>query len=38
MIFKTSIVDARYPLGTGIGSDAIHINPVYSYAVNTIAR
>jgi len=33
MIFKISIADARFPLGNGAGSDAIHRDPVYSYAV-----
>jgi L-fuconate dehydratase len=33
MIFKISTIDTRYPLGSGAGSDAIHRNPVYSYAV-----
>ena len=36
MIFKTSIVDARYPLGSGAGSDAIHRDPVYSYAITQL--
>lgn len=36
MIFKTSIVDARYPMGSGAGSDAIHRDPVYSYAVTQL--
>jgi len=36
MIFKTSIIDARYPLGSGTGSDAIHRDPVYSYAVTQL--
>jgi len=33
MIKKIEIADARYPLGKGAGSDAIHRDPVYSYAV-----
>ena len=33
MIQKISITDARYPLHKGAGSDAIHRDPVYSYAV-----
>jgi len=33
MIFKISIADARFPLGNGAGSDAIHLDHVYSYAV-----
>lgn len=33
MILKISIADARFPLGNGVGSDAIHRDPVYSYAV-----
>src|SRR5882757_7340188 len=36
MIKKTSITDARYPLGKGAGSDAIHRDPVYSYAVTQL--
>ena len=36
MIFKTAIVDARYPMGSGAGSDAIHRDPVYSYAVTQL--
>src|SRR5882757_9004505 len=33
MIDKISVIDARYPLGNGAGSDAIHRDPIYSYAV-----
>ena len=33
MILKISIADARFPMGDGAGSDAIHRDPVYSYAV-----
>ena len=33
MIKKVVITDARYPLGKGAGSDAIHRDPVYSYAI-----
>ena len=36
MIFKTSVVDTRYPMGSGAGSDAIHRDPVYSYAVTQL--
>jgi L-fuconate dehydratase len=36
MIDKISIRDARYPLGQTHGSDAIHRNPVYSYAVTEL--
>jgi L-fuconate dehydratase len=36
MINKTTVVDARYPLGNGAGSDAIHRDPVYSYAVTRL--
>lgn len=32
-ITHVSTCDARFPLGAGHGSDAIHQNPVYSYAV-----
>jgi L-fuconate dehydratase len=33
MIVKSFVKDVRYPLGQGAGSDAIHRNPIYSYAV-----
>ncbi|MCU0792045.1 MAG: hypothetical protein MUE42_04180 [Opitutaceae bacterium] len=33
MIKKISTRDARYPIGSGHGSDAIHKDPIYSYAV-----
>ena len=33
MIQKSTTRDVRYPLGKGAGSDAIHRDPVYSYAV-----
>ncbi|HWY74148.1 MAG TPA: enolase C-terminal domain-like protein [Verrucomicrobiae bacterium] len=36
MIQRISIRDARYPLGGGHGSDAIHRDPVYSYAVTRL--
>ena len=36
MIQKISITDARYPLCKGAGSDAIHRDPVYSYAVTRL--
>ncbi|HEY4149873.1 MAG TPA: enolase C-terminal domain-like protein [Chitinophagaceae bacterium] len=36
MIQKISITDARYPLHKGAGSDAIHRDPVYSYAVTRL--
>jgi L-fuconate dehydratase len=36
MINRISVVDARYPLGNGAGSDAIHRDPVYSYAVTRL--
>jgi len=36
MIKSTSTYDARYPLGKGAGSDAIHRDPVYSYAVTRL--
>ena len=36
MIQKTSVTDVRYPLGNGAGSDAIHRDPVYSYAVTRL--
>lgn len=33
MIRSATTRDARYPIGSGHGSDAIHKDPVYSYAV-----
>ncbi|MNK01734.1 L-fuconate dehydratase [compost metagenome] len=33
MIRSIEVRDARYPLGKGAGSDAIHRDPIYSYAV-----
>lgn len=33
MIYKFNVRDVRFPLAAGAGSDAIHQNPVYSYAV-----
>ncbi len=36
MITKFDISDARFPLGHGAGSDAIHRDPVYSYAVTRL--
>lgn len=33
MISHIEIADARFPLGQAAGSDAVHSNPVYSYAV-----
>ena len=36
MIQKIIIEDKRYPLGAGAGSDAIHRDPVYSYAVTKL--
>lgn len=36
MINKTTVRDARFPLGKGAGSDAIHRDPVYSYAVTNL--
>lgn len=33
MIKSIEVRDLRYPLGKGAGSDAIHRDPVYSYAV-----
>lgn len=33
MIYKVSTDDRRFPLGKGAGSDAIHRDPIYSYAV-----
>ena len=36
MINTISTRDARYPIGSGHGSDAIHRDPVYSYAVTLL--
>lgn len=36
MIHKVQVSDRRFPLGKGAGSDAIHRDPVYSYAVTTL--
>ncbi len=36
MIRSLSIRDARFPIGHGHGSDAIHKDPVYSYAVTRL--
>jgi L-fuconate dehydratase len=36
MIRAVSTRDARYPIGSGHGSDAIHKDPVYSYAVTLL--
>ncbi len=36
MIKNISTRDARYPIGHGHGSDAIHRDPVYSYAVTQL--
>ncbi|MCC5806270.1 MAG: hypothetical protein JJU00_08065 [Opitutales bacterium] len=33
MITRVTTRDLRFPIGSGHGSDAIHRNPVYSYAV-----
>jgi L-fuconate dehydratase len=36
MIDHISTRDARYPIGSGHGSDAIHKDPIYSYAVTLL--
>jgi L-fuconate dehydratase len=36
MIQKISMRDARFPIGHGHGSDAIHKDPIYSYAVTDL--
>jgi L-fuconate dehydratase len=36
MIKTISTRDARFPLGSGSGSDAIHRDPIYSYAVTLL--
>ena len=36
MIKHINVIDKRFPLHDGAGSDAIHKNPVYSYAVTQL--
>ncbi|WP_443937701.1 enolase C-terminal domain-like protein [Pedobacter sp. MW01-1-1] len=36
MIKKIEVRDARFPLKAGAGSDAIHRDPIYSYAVTNL--
>ena len=36
MIKSVTTRDARYPIGHGHGSDAIHRDPIYSYAVTQL--
>lgn len=36
MIHKVSVRDARFPTGGGQGSDAMHQDPIYSYAVTEL--
>lgn len=36
MITKITTLDTRFPLGPGAGSDAIHRDPTYSYAVTEL--
>lgn len=36
MIINYDIQDRRFPLGTGAGSDAVHKDPIYSYAVTRL--
>lgn len=36
MIYKIAVEDKRFVLENGAGSDAIHRDPVYSYAVTTL--
>lgn len=36
MIKSISTRDTRYPIGSGHGSDAIHRDPIYSYAVTEL--
>src|SRR6266702_3116664 len=36
MIKSVSTGDARYPIGHGHGSDAIHRDPIYSYAITQL--
>ena len=37
MIKKITTKDIRYPLENGAGSDAVHINPHYAYAVTNLS-
>lgn len=36
MIKRVQTIDKRFPLGKGVGSDAIHSEPIYSYAVTIL--
>lgn len=36
MIKNIQVNDVRFPLDNGVGSDAIHRNPIYSYAVTNL--
>lgn len=36
MIKRATVTDTRFPLGKGAGSDAIHRDPIYSYAVTQL--
>jgi L-fuconate dehydratase len=36
MIKSIQVADKRFPLGSGAGSDAIHRDPVYSYAITNL--
>lgn len=38
MIERTHVHDARYPFATGVGSDAVHRHPLYSYSVTVLER
>ena len=38
MIKKITTKDIRYPLENGAGSDAVHINPHYAYAVTNLSE
>src|SRR5579859_385678 len=37
MIQRIEVRDARFPIDKGAGSDAIHRDPIYSYAVTNLA-
>ncbi|TAN11578.1 MAG: mandelate racemase [Chitinophagaceae bacterium] len=37
MIKRVNIIDRRFPLEKGAGSDAVHRDPVYAYAVTQLA-
>jgi len=36
MILRTKSIDARFPLPPGVGTDAVHRDPIYSYAATLL--